>query len=66
MTEKVTKMDNAAVAKPHTVNCAIVPVELMSDIQDVIKEAPYKLAKSVLEKLSGVPIQPVEVKPPDD
>lgn len=66
MTEKVTQMDSAAKPATQTVNCAIVPMELMSDIQDVLKEAPFKLAKPVLEKLSTVPVQPVEVRPPND
>ena len=50
----------------NSVKCAIVPLELMNEIQDVIKEAPYKQARNILEKIATVPVQDVEVKPPND
>lgn len=66
MTDKVAKMDNTAPKMPaQMVHCAIVPMDFMGDIQDVLKEAPFKLAKPILERMATVPVQMVEVKTPD-
>lgn len=65
MTEKVTELPPKQPNAP-TVACAIVPMDIMQDVTDVLREAPFKSAKPVLEKLATVPVQQVEVKAPND
>ena len=44
-----------------TIKCVIVPVDIMDQVQDALKEAPYKLARSALQQLGGCMVQDVEV-----
>lgn len=49
----------------QTMKCVIVPIEVMDQVQDVLKEAPFKSARPVLERLSTCPVQDVQVTPND-
>lgn len=62
--EKVAELPQQS-PQPTPVKCAIVPLELMDEIRDALKEAPYKIAKPVLNQLSTVPVQDVMVLPND-
>ena len=57
--EKVTQLPPPT----QTMKCVVVPVDIMDQVQDALKEAPYKLARGALQQLGTCPVQDVEVVP---
>lgn len=60
---KVTELPQQPPAQ--TMKCVIVPIDVMDQVQDVLKEAPFKSARPVLERLGTCPVQDVEINDPN-
>lgn len=59
MKDKVTELPQQP--PTQTMKCVIVPIDVMDQVQDCLKEAPFKSARPVLERLGTCPVQDVEV-----
>lgn len=62
MSENVKEMPKAAI--PPTVQAAIMPLPLLQQIGELLRQLPHREVDAVLQQLNGVQISDVTLGPP--